>query len=241
MCLQSLIPFLTPINLHSVRKAVFMSLVISASRWHFLFDILPWWLPVPSSSQTETEGPWRFTSHHGLPFSNSHQSQGDGLSSSPSLPLSDIPLCWSLSAQHFVLLSAQELSCWGASPSVVEESTFRNKNKGLVTIARHMSPPTSCHEKLWNMLAQCIKDALHNLELRRTLSDTAAPEKKPRNHKRACCSLPAPPQGLFCCYLKNFLQKSAGYQWAANIKTKPGTVISFQAKRTGQFMANVVP
>lgn len=40
-------PFLDSYKLHFVRKAICASLVISASRWHFLFDFLLWWLPNP--------------------------------------------------------------------------------------------------------------------------------------------------------------------------------------------------
>lgn len=166
--------------------------------------------------------------------------EGD-FSSSPALPLSNISSCCSLSVPCFVLLSAQKLSCWGASPSAGEESTFRKKKKGLVTTARHTAwTPQFLPTRHCDMLAPCIKDALHNLVLKRTLSDAAAPEEKPPNHKRACCSSPASPQAPFYGYLKNFLQKSAGYQWAANIKIKSGTVIGFPAKGIGQFMANGV-
>lgn len=54
-------------------------------------------------------------------------------------PLSNISLCCSLSVQCFVLLSARKLSCWVACPSAVEESTFRNKKKRLVTAARYIA------------------------------------------------------------------------------------------------------
>lgn len=151
-------------------------------------------------------------------------------SSSPALPLSNISLYCHLSGQCFVLPSAQKLSCWGASPSAVEERTFRNKKKGLVTIARHIAwIPQFLATRRCEM---CWHDALRmhcTTSYWSGLSVVLLHLK--RNHQiTKCCSWPAPTPAPFFCCLKNFLQKSAGYQWAANIKIESGTFISFPAK-----------
>lgn len=138
MGLQSLIPSWTPANLHFVRRAVCTSLVISAARWHSLFTSCLDGSQIPNSSQTKTEGPWRLPSHHGLPCSNSHQTQGRGTFLPPQLcpfqislhaaPCQCRALCFCLHRSFPAEVHLHQLG---------RKAPLETKKKGLVTTARH--------------------------------------------------------------------------------------------------------
>lgn len=140
MCLQSLIPSLTPTNLHFVRKAVCTSVVISASRWHFLFNILPWWLPNP---KLLTDRNWRTMEAHKPSWAALLQQTSDPVRWTFFLPtfapFKYLLVLLPVSAVLCASVCTEKLSFWVASPSAVEESTFRNAKKGLVTTARHIA------------------------------------------------------------------------------------------------------